>query len=225
MRLRNNIFAAAFDEMKRRGIVKKQKELAHKMGVSEDTITRILKDRTEVTEDVITKLQTASGCLFNLQWLRGESNIMLAEAVEAQPQTDINPHQSASIDADLWHKALENDANVIASLRKDIEYYQQLVLDKDSLIQEHNEQIIALQIANTRLTTELDHTKVTLNAVRKNYDAKLDELVQRDRLIAMLQGVIESGKSSGINSHIPGVADGESHSLYATDDPIVSPNK
>ena len=225
MRLRNNIFAAAFDEMKRRGIVKNQKELAHKMGVSEDTITRILKDRTEVTEDVITKLQTASGCLFNLQWLRGESNIMLAEAVEAQPQTNINPHQSASIDADLWHKALENDANVIASLRKDIEYYQQLVLDKDSLIQEHNEQIIALQIANTRLTTELDHTKVTLNAVRKNYDAKLDELAQRDRLIAMLQGVIESGKSSGINSHIPGVADGESHSLYVTDEPNVSPHK
>ena len=211
--------------MKRRGIVKNQKELAHKMGVSEDTITRILKDRTEVTEDVITKLQTASGCLFNLQWLRGESNIMLAEAVKAQPQTNINPHQSASIDADLWHKALENDANVIASLRKDIEYYQQLVLDKDSLIQEHNEQIIALQIANTRLTTELDHTKVTLNAVRKNYDAKLDELVQRDRLIAMLQGVIESGKSSGINSHIPGVADGESHSLYVTDEPNVSPHK
>ena len=225
MRLRNNIFAAAFDEMKRRGIVKNQKELAHKMGVSEDTITRILKDRTEVTEDVITKLQTASGCLFNLQWLRGESNIMLAEAVEAQPQTNINPHQSASIDADMWHKALENDANIIASLRKDIEYYQQLVLDKDSLIQEHNEQIIALQIANTRLTTELDHTKVTLNAVRKNFDAKLDELAQRDRLIAMLQGVIESGKSSGINSHIPGVADGESHSLYVTDDPVVSPSK
>ena len=225
MRLRNNIFAAAFDEMKRRGIVKNQKELAHKMGVSEDTITRILKDRTEVTEDVITKLQTASGCLFNLQWLRGESNIMLAEAVEVQPQTNTNPHQSASIDADLWHKALENDANVIASLRKDIEYYQQLVLDKDSLIQEHNEQIIALQIANTRLTTELEHTKTTLAAVRKNYDAKLDELAQRDRLIAMLQGVIESGKSSGINSHIPGVAEGESHSLYVTDDPVVSPNK
>ena len=225
MRLRNNIFAAAFDEMKRRGIVKNQKELAHKMGVSEDTITRILKDRTEVTEDVITKLQTASCCLFNLHWLRGESKMMLAETVEAQPQTNINPHQSASIDADLWHKALENDANVIASLRKDIEYYQQLVLDKDSLIQEHNEQIIALQIANTRLTTELDHTKVTLNAVRNNYDAKLDELAQRDRLIAMLQGVIESGKSSGINSHIPGVADGESHSLYVTDDPVVSPSK
>ena len=225
MRLRNNIFAAAFDYLKREKGIKTQKHLAELMGVSEDTITRRLKDRTEVTEDIITKLQTASSCLFNLQWLRGESNIMLTETVETQPQTNINPHQSASIGADLWHKALENDANIIAALRKDIEYYQQLVLDKDSLIQEHNEQIIALQIANTRLTTELDHTKVTLNAVRKNYDAKLDELAQRDHLIAMLQDVIESGKSSGINSHIPGVADGESHSLYVTDDPVVSPSK
>ena len=50
------------------------------MGVSEDTITRILKDRCEVTEDIITKLQTASGCIFNLQWLRGEDpNCMLME--------------------------------------------------------------------------------------------------------------------------------------------------
>lgn len=72
MRLRNNIFAAAFDYLKRNKGIKTQKRLAELMGVSEDTITRILKDRTEVTEDIITKLQTASGCIFNLQWLRGE---------------------------------------------------------------------------------------------------------------------------------------------------------
>lgn len=228
MRLRNNIFAAALDEMKRRGIVKTQKNLAHKMGVSEDTITRILKDRTEVTEDAISRLQTASGCIFNLQWLRGESNVMMAESPQntiSSPQIPTNPHESSQIDADFCRKALENDANVIASMRKDIEYYQQLVLDKDGLIQEHNEQIINLQIEKTRLTSELEHTKTTLNAVRKNFDAKIDELAQRDRLIAMLQSVIESGKSSGINSHIPGVAEGESHSLYVTDDPVVSPSK
>ena len=72
MRLRNNIFAAAFDYLKREKGIKTQKRLAELMGVSEDTITRILKDRTDVTEDIITKLQTASGCIFNLQWLRGE---------------------------------------------------------------------------------------------------------------------------------------------------------
>ena len=82
MRLRNNIFAAAFDYLKREKGIKTQKRLAELMGVSEDTITRILKDRCEVTEDIITKLQTASDCIFNLQWLRGEDAFhMLASDV------------------------------------------------------------------------------------------------------------------------------------------------
>lgn len=191
MRLKNNIFAAAVDEMKRRGIIKYQKDLAQKMDVSEDTITRILKDRTEVTEDVITKLQTASGCLFNLQWLRGESNIMLAEDI--QKQTIANPpaQESAPIDMDFFHQALKNNADIIADLRRNVEYFQQLVLDKDSLIQEHNEQIVALNIDKAKLATELEHLRTTLDAVRNNFDAKVTELEKRDQIIKTLQSVID----------------------------------
>lgn len=191
MRLKNNIFAAAVDEMKRRGIVKYQKDLAKKMEVSEDTITRILKDRTEVTEDVITKLQTASGCLFNLQWLRGESNIMLAEDV--QKQTIANPpaQESAPIDMDFFHQALKINADIIADLRRNVEYFQQLVLDKDSLIQEHNEQIVTLNIDKAKLATELEHLRTTLDAVRKNFDAKVIELEKRDQIIKTLQSALD----------------------------------
>ena len=191
MRLKNNIFAAAVDEMKRRGIIKYQKDLAQKMDVSEDTITRILKDRTEVTEDVITKLQTASGCLFNLQWLRGESNIMLAEDV--QKQTIANPpaQESAPIDMDFFHQALKINADIIADLRRNVEYFQQLVLDKDSLIQEHNEQIVALNIDKAKLATELEHLRTTLDAVRNNFDAKVTELEKRDQIIKTLQSIID----------------------------------
>ena len=191
MRLKNNIFAAAVDEMKRRGIIKYQKDLAQKMDVSEDTITRILKDRTEVTEDVITKLQTASGCLFNLQWLRGESNIMLAEDV--QKQTIANPpaQESAPIDMDFFHQALKINADIIADLRRNVEYFQQLVLDKDELIQEHNEQIVALNIDKAKLATELEHLRTTLDAVRNNFDAKVTELEKRDQIIKTLQSVID----------------------------------
>ena len=191
MRLKNNIFAAAVDEMKRRGIIKYQKDLAQKMDVSEDTITRILKDRTEVTEDVITKLQTASGCLFNLQWLRGESNIMLAEDV--QKQTIANPpaQESAPIDIDFFHQALKINADIIADLRRNVEYFQQLVLDKDELIQEHNEQIVALNIDKAKLATELERLRTTLDAVRNNSDAKVTELEKRDQIIKTLQSVID----------------------------------
>lgn len=191
MRLKNNIFAAAVDEMKRRGIIKYQKDLAQKMDVSEDTITRILKDRTEVTEDVITKLQTASGCLFNLQWLRGESNIMLAEDVQKQTTATPPVQESAPIDMDFFHQALKINADIIADLRRNVEYFQQLVLDKDSLIQEHNEQIVALNIDKAKLATELEHLRTTLDAVRNNFDAKVTELEKRDQIIKTLQSVID----------------------------------
>jgi plasmid maintenance system antidote protein VapI len=214
MRLKNNIFAAAVDEMKRRGIVKYQKDLAKKMEVSEDTITRILKDRTEVTEDVITKLQTASGCLFNLQWLRGESNIMLAEDV--QKQTIANPpaQESAPIDIDFFHQALKINADIIADLRRNVEYFQQLVLDKDSLIQEHNEQIVALNIDKTKLATELEHLRTTLDAVRKNFDAKVTELEKRDQIIKTLQSALDR-ESRGDYRLPTGVA--ESPAAYNND--------
>ena len=133
MRLRNNIFAAAFDYLKREKGIKTQKRLAELMGVSEDTITRILKDRTEVTEDIITKLQTASCCIFNLQWLRGEeSSPMLADdVVEEKPQLD----QSSLINAALAAKdetiaALREQIaakdELIAALRQQLDIFQQL---------------------------------------------------------------------------------------------------
>ena len=133
MCLRNNIFAAAFDYLKREKGIKTQKRLAELMGVSEDTITRILKDRTEVTEDIITKLQTASGCIFNLQWLRGEesSPILADDVVEEKPQLD----QSSLINAALAAKdetiaALREQIaakdELIAALRQQLDILQQL---------------------------------------------------------------------------------------------------
>ena len=206
MRLRNNIFAAALDELKRRQIVKTQKELAQKMGVSEDTVTRILKDRTEVTEDAISKLQTASGCIFNLQWLRGESETMLMEK-------ENEPHESAPIDADFYHKTLDLNAQIIADLRKDLEYFKSLVLDKDGTIQDNAEQIISLQSRLSATLTELEHTKTTLAAVRKNFDDKVAEVNQLR---------VELEKSRDPLAHYPfhpGVAeDGTKTTHLATDE-------
>lgn len=89
MKLRNNIFAAAFDYLKRNTDIKTQKELARRMGVTETTITRILRDYVDVTEDIITKLQTASGCIFNLQWLRGEDAFHMLASDVAEYRVDM----------------------------------------------------------------------------------------------------------------------------------------
>ena len=129
MRLRNNIFAAAFDYLKRNKGIKTQKQLAQLMGVSEDTITRILKDRTEVTEDIITKLQTASGCIFNLQWLRGEdATHMLAQDL-ADDVCDVMPQQGMPDPSSMVNALLAKSDETISALKSVIETKDEQIAD------------------------------------------------------------------------------------------------
>lgn len=96
MRKRNNIFAEAFKWIKAhrdnegKG-VKYQKDLAALIGVSEDTITRIMRDQTDVTDDFLCKFNEAFDNIFNYQWLRGEVD----EPMFTDDLGKSNPHQSA----------------------------------------------------------------------------------------------------------------------------------
>ena len=160
MKLRNNIFAAAFDYLKRNTDIKTQKELARRMGVTENTITRILRDYTEVTEDIITKLQTASGCVFNLQWLRGEdSEHMLAVDVvetpkETQPVIDQSSMVNASLSAyiqltnrltdDLKKKEIEMQERLAEKDARIVEL-KNTIADKDTIIKDREARIVALE--------------------------------------------------------------------------------
>lgn len=118
-RKRNDNFAAALDHLKRQGIVSSQVELAKLIGVSKDTITNILHYYTPVTEDVITKLQTATNNMFNLQWLRGISDVMLSQ--EATPSAD-GLDMSSVIDAIVAAKDCE-----IAALQREMATKDKLI--------------------------------------------------------------------------------------------------
>ena len=155
MKLRNNIFAAAFDYLKRNTDIKTQKELARRMGVTETTITRILKDYTEVTEDIITKLQTASGCIFNLQWLRGEdSEHMLAvDVVETPKESKPVIDQSSMVNAIIAAKD-----ETIATLQARIVDLERTIADKETIIKAREARIVALERKlSAYATSDLDN--------------------------------------------------------------------
>lgn len=90
-RQRNNNFAAAFDYLKRFHGITTQGDLAKAMGVNKDTITNILRFYTPVTEDKISKLMAAFDGMFNIQYLRGESDTMLARDVAKAPADIVTP--------------------------------------------------------------------------------------------------------------------------------------
>lgn len=192
---RNNIFAAAFDELKRNHGIKTQLELARRMGVNKDTITNILHYRTVVTEDIITRLQTASGCIFNLQWLRGESDIMLADAVPAVslennngPTASPSGGEGHSIDlSSMVNAMIAAKDETIASLNRQLALFQNQLEEKNEWIAKQDAQLaeknewIAKQDA---LLTEKNEWISKQDALL----AKKDErLLKQEELIGTLQ--------------------------------------
>ena len=165
MRLRNNIFAAAFDYLKRNKGIKTQKQLAQLMGVSEDTITRILKDRTEVTEDIITKLQTASGCIFNLQWLRGEdATHMLAQDL-ADDVDNVVPQQGMPDPSSMVNALLAKSDETISALKSVIETKDEQIADLRRELEDKCDQIETLKHRCAELRRIIDAHNFNIDAL------------------------------------------------------------
>ena len=178
---RNKIFAAAYDHLKRTQGVRTQEQLAEKMGVSPETVSRIIKARTDVTEDAITKLQTASGCIFNLQWLRGESDVMLAADIKkndghaTEATSPSSPDMSSMINSII---AAKDDA--ITSLKREL-------ASKDETIDAKDETIATKDAAITDKDAVIkakDETIATKDAAIK---AKEAAIADKDVLIKTLQ--------------------------------------
>lgn len=159
-----------------------------------------------LTKNLFQKVCAAFPGIFNLDYLlTGQGELLLASNVQSEPPTTKKP---ASVDADFYHDALNLNAKVIEDMRKDLEYFKSSLLDKDSTIQESNEQVVTMRSQLVKLQTELDHIKNTLAAVRKNYDRQVDDLAQRDATIKLLQAQLARYSSS--TTFPQGVADDRS---------------
>lgn len=145
MKLRNNIFAAAFDYLKRNTEIKTQKELARRMGVNENTITRILRGYTDVTEDIITKLQTASGCIFNLQWLRGEDTTHMLAQDLADDVGKATPEHGMPDPSSMVNALLAKSDETISALKSVIETKDEQIADLRRELEDKRDHIETLK--------------------------------------------------------------------------------
>ena len=140
---RNQRFAVALNVLRQHSENQElsQKDLASKMGMNENSISRILTLQNKVTDNFISKFQTASGCIFNLQWLRGESDVMLAADADKAPVAADNPHESTHIDQGSLMNA------TIAAQQTSIESLKRELAAKDTLIETLREQVSDLRAA------------------------------------------------------------------------------
>lgn len=168
MRKRNKIFAEAFKWIKAHrdnegNGVKYQKDLAAIIGVSEDTITRIMRDQTEVTDDFLCKFNEAFDNVFNYQWLRGEDN----EPMLAADLGKSNPHPSAPMidNGSAINAALAAKDETIETLKTLNAALQRTIADKEEIIKARDERIIALERQLVAATTgDLSRYPFTIGA-------------------------------------------------------------
>ena len=147
--------------------VKYQKDLAALIGVSEDTITRIMRDQTEVTDDFLCKFNEAFNNVFNYQWLRGEDN----EPMLAADLDRGNPHLSATMidSGSAINAALAAKDETIETLKARIVDLQSTIADKVEIIKARDARIIALERQLAAATTsDLSRYPFTIGAAEDN---------------------------------------------------------
>ena len=148
MRLRNEIFAHVLDWLIQNNKVEDQKDLALKTGISQNTVSRIMTGKVEPSDDTLRKLNATFGNIFNMQYLRGESIVMLVEDVayyKSHPgelnklingEGDNKIDQSSLVNAALaakdetitaLHEQIQAKDELIAALRQQINILQQQV--------------------------------------------------------------------------------------------------
>ena len=152
MRLRNEIFAHVLDWLIQNNKVEDQKDLALKTGISQNTVSRIMTGKVEPSDDTLRKLNATFGNIFNMQYLRGESIVMLIEDVayyKSHPgelNKLINGDGDNKIDqSSLVNAALAAKDATIAAKDETIAALREQIHAKDELIAALRQQIDIFQ--------------------------------------------------------------------------------
>lgn len=142
MRLKNEIFATVLDWLIREHYVIDQRDLSHKTGITATTISRIMTGKVEPKDETLRKLNAAFGNMFNMQYLRGQSNTMLvADQEEATRlhEDDKTPYTTLPKWADtlieIMSKQIKENEALNQELRQSISDVDALRTDLQKLIE------------------------------------------------------------------------------------------
>ena len=130
---------------------KNQTDVARRAGLNETTVSRIMKCRVKsVKPETLRDVNTAFGNVFNPEWMRGESDVMLVADL-ARVCTDHPATQTADQTAAL----LAANDEVIASLKRELAAKDDIIAAKDGIISTKDKLIDTLQqqIGDLRMQT------------------------------------------------------------------------
>ena len=158
-----NNFTRAVEWLKHHGVVKDQKDMAERMGTSENTISRNKHGGVQrPDDDTLRKFNEQFGSIINIDYLRGESKVMLVKDLAARQAKPADKTASllAAKDETIAAKdetitalkgKLSSMDETITSLKRELTVKDDVIAAKDSIIATKDKLIDNLQQQNDEL--------------------------------------------------------------------------
>ena len=161
------IFRKMFDYLVSNKLIPNQTELARAAGLNEVSVSRILNGQVKSTkQETLWKVNVAFDNIFNPEWMRGESDVMLMADLTpvSTEQPSLAPQTADPITALLAAKD-----ETIASLKRELAAKDDVIAAKDGIISMKDKLIDTLQqqIDNLRLQAAIEkglHSAGTSNS-------------------------------------------------------------
>lgn len=149
-----NNFTRAVEWLKTNGVVKDQKDMAERMGTTENTISRNKHGGVQrPDDDTLRKFNEQFGDIINIDYLRGESKVMLVKDL-AKPRSakkDESADKMASLLAAKdeiiagLKREISGKDETIASLKREFAAKDDVIAAKDGIIATKDKLISTLQ--------------------------------------------------------------------------------
>ncbi len=136
------------------GLAENYAAIARKTGVNEVQISRVRNGKVKsVKEDTMRKVNSAYGNIFNPDWMRGQSDVMLAADLEREREGDGGAQQPAMPDmSSLVNAIIAANDQTIMSLKRELAAKEEVIAelrgrlaDKEEMVRQKDRQIALLE--------------------------------------------------------------------------------
>lgn len=136
------IFRKMFDYLVSNKLISNQTELARAAGLNEVSVSRILNGQVKSTkQETLWKVNVAFDNIFNPEWMRGESDMMLLADL-----TPVSTEQSHPQTTDPTTTLIAAKDEIIASLKRELAAKDDVIAAKDGIISTKDKLIDTLQL-------------------------------------------------------------------------------
>ena len=169
MRLRNEIFLHVLDWLHKYKGIRDQQHLASIIGITPNSMSRIMNGRNEPSEDTLRKLNEAFGNIFNMKYLRGlvPYPMLVEDEKEPKPEpTPVDPGSSFTSTSVSDVQKQKEQADIITDL---LTQSAKLITENETIRRQLLEELTLLQQLRQDYTTAIQHLNQATAKLTSNY--------------------------------------------------------